>query len=45
MNFRTTESVSIDFESGGITEPTILKVGAKPIQAFLTVTEPTAPQQ
>ena len=48
MNFRTTESVSIDFDSkspyrykpGGITEPTILKVGlyANPIQAFLTVT-------
>jgi len=41
MNFRTTESVSIDFDSIGVTEPTILKVGANPIQAFLTVTEPT----
>ena len=44
MNFRTTESVSIDFEGSGVTEPTILKVGANPIQAFLTVTEPPAPQ-
>ena len=44
MNFRTTESVSIDFEGGGVSEPTILKVGANPIQAFLTVTEPPAPQ-
>ena len=44
MNFRTTESVSIDFDSGGVTEPTILKVGANPIQAFLTITEPPAPQ-
>tara|TARA_Y100000389_G_C16979022_1_gene279371 strand:- start:139 stop:273 length:135 start_codon:yes stop_codon:yes gene_type:complete len=44
LNFKTTESVFIDFERGDLTEPTILKVGANPMQAFLNVTKPTAPQ-
>jgi hypothetical protein len=37
MNFRTTDAVSIDFNGGAITNPMIVKVGADPIQAYLTV--------
>ena len=37
MNFRTTDAVSIDFFGGAIADPRIVKVGADPIQAYLTV--------
>jgi hypothetical protein len=40
MNFRTTDAVSIDFSgSAPGSDPLIVKVGADPIQAFLTVTD------
>ncbi|MDC1100994.1 hypothetical protein OAS34_02150 [Methylophilaceae bacterium] len=37
MNFRTTDAVSIDFNGGASVNPLIVKVGADPIQAYLTV--------
>jgi hypothetical protein len=37
MNFRTTDAVSIDFFGGATDDPRIVKVGADPIQAYLTV--------
>ena len=37
MNFRTTDAVSIDFNGGAEDNPQIIKVGADPIQAYLTV--------
>jgi len=37
MNFRTTDAVSIDFNGGAGGNPRIIKVGADPIQAYLTV--------
>ena len=37
MNFRTTDAVSIDFNGGASDNPLIVKVGADPIQAYLTV--------
>ena len=37
MNFRTTDAVSIDFNGGASTNPRIIKVGADPIQAYLTL--------
>jgi len=37
MNFRTTDAVSIDFNGGASGNPRIIKVGADPIQAYLTV--------
>ena len=37
MNFRTTDAVSLDFNGGASGNPRIIKVGADPIQAFLTV--------
>ena len=37
LNFRTTDAVSIDFNGGAIANPRIVKVGADPIQAYLTV--------
>ena len=37
MNFKTTDSVSIDFDSGATTNPKIIKLGNDPIQAYLTV--------
>jgi hypothetical protein len=37
LNFRTTDSVSIDFNGGAIANPRIVKVGADPIQAYLTL--------
>ena len=37
MNFRTTDAVSIDFSGGASVNPLIVKVGADPIQAYLTV--------
>lgn len=37
MNFRTTDAVSIDFNGGASTNPRIVKVGADPIQAYLTL--------
>jgi len=39
MNFRTTDAVSIDFNGGAAGNPRIIKVGADPIQAYLTVTD------
>ena len=37
LNFRTTDAVSIDFNGGAIANPRIVKVGADPIQAYLTL--------
>ena len=37
LNFRTTDAVSIDFDGGAEVNPQIIKVGADPIQAYLTV--------
>lgn len=37
MNFRTTDAVSIDFNGSASVNPLIVKVGADPIQAYLTV--------
>ena len=37
LNFRTTDAVSIDFNGGATDDPRIVKVGADPIQAYLTV--------
>jgi hypothetical protein len=37
LNFRTTDAVSIDFNGGAIDNPMIVKVGADPIQAYLTL--------
>ncbi|XOJ85068.1 hypothetical protein ABXT54_02370 [Methylophilaceae bacterium Uisw_099_01] len=37
MNFRTTDAVSIDFNGGASGNPRIVKVGADPIQAYLTL--------
>ena len=37
MNFKTTDSVSIDFDSGATTNPKIIKLGNDPIQAYLTI--------
>jgi len=37
LNFRTTDAVSIDFNGGAEDNPQIIKVGADPIQAYLTV--------
>ena len=37
LNFRTTDAVSIDFNGGAAVNPQIIKVGADPIQAYLTV--------
>jgi hypothetical protein len=37
LNFRTTDAVSIDFFGGATDDPRIVKVGADPIQAYLTV--------
>ena len=39
MNFRTTDAVSIDFDGDAVGDPLIIKVGADPIQAYLTVTD------
>ena len=39
LNFRTTDAVSIDFNGGAVGDPIIIKVGADPIEAYLTVTE------
>jgi len=36
LNFRTTDAVSIDFNGGASVNPLIVKVGADPIQAYLT---------
>ena len=36
LNFRTTDAVSIDFNGGASGNPLIIKVGADPIQAYLT---------
>ena len=43
LNFKTTDSISIDFD-GGAGVPTLVKAGANPIQANLTVSEPSAPE-
>ena len=43
LNFKTTDSISIDFD-GGAGRPTLIKAGANPIQANLTVSEPPAPE-
>ena len=43
LNFKTTDSISIDFD-GGAGRPTLIKAGANPIQANLTVSEPSAPE-
>ena len=37
LNFRTTDAVSIDFNGGASGNPRIVKVGADPIQAYLTL--------
>jgi len=37
LNFRTTDAVSIDFNGGAAVNPLIIKVGADPIQAYLTL--------
>ena len=44
MNFKTTDAISIDFDNGAVGEPGIRKAGANPIQANLTVSEPSAPE-
>ena len=43
LNFKTTDAISIDFD-GGAGGPYLIKAGANPIQANLTVSEPSAPE-
>ena len=44
MNFKTTDAISIDFDGGAGVSQAYDKAGANPIQANLTVSEPSAPE-